>query len=166
MSFFCHSEHWQVRFCCFVHWHFYFCYARVGFISAGWCRVVTQCLHFVPQVAYRASCQSLLVILWDLYITLLLLFWVCVSGLTLREKRRLRVLENWASSIDCRINRSSQERWDNWVLRGFMIRTAGETSLSWLNGGDWGGRGLWHVCGRGEVHTGLLLGEWRKETAG
>jgi hypothetical protein len=43
----------------------------------------------------------------------------------------------------------------NCITRSFMLCTPHQISFGWSSQEDWDGQNMWHVRGRGEVHTGL-----------
>jgi hypothetical protein len=41
------------------------------------------------------------------------------------------------------------------ITKSLMLCTPHQISLGWSSQEDWDGQDMWHVLGRGEVHTGL-----------
>jgi hypothetical protein len=73
----------------------------------------------------------------------------------------LRVFENrmLKETSGPKRNEGSGEDYINW---SFMICSPDQTIFGRSNQEERDGRGMWHVCGRGEVHTGFWWGNLRE----
>jgi hypothetical protein len=96
--------------------------------------------------------------------SLLLVYGCETSSLTLRAEHTLRVFEDRVLRTIFGPKRDDvyQGSGEDYITRSFMVCTLRQLFFEWSNQEELDGWGMWHACGRGEMHTGICWGNLRE----